>query len=47
MIGERIIVTVVELDGGRVKIGVEAPREVHIRREELPARPAAAYLELC
>jgi carbon storage regulator len=35
VIGERIVITVVELDGGRVRIGIEAPREINIRREEL------------
>jgi len=38
MIGDKVIVTVVKLDGGRVKIGVEAPPERGIRREEILER---------
>jgi carbon storage regulator len=34
-IGENIRVTVVGIEGGRVKIGFEAPREVEIVRGEL------------
>jgi carbon storage regulator len=35
VIGEDIRVTVVEIDRGKVRIGIEAPREVPIYREEL------------
>ena len=35
MIGEEIVVTVVKIDGRQVRIGIEAPREVLIRRTEL------------
>ena len=34
-IGERIKITVVKLSGNRVRIGIDAPHDVHIRREEL------------
>ena len=34
-IGENIYVTVVSIDRGRVKLGIEAPEDVHIDREEL------------
>jgi carbon storage regulator len=40
VIGDRIIVTVVHVEGGRVKLGVEAPREVGIWREELQVHPS-------
>jgi carbon storage regulator len=40
VIGDRIVVTVVDIEGGRVKLGVEAPREVNIRREELQLQPS-------
>ena len=40
VIGDRIVFTLVEIDGNRVKIGVEASRETGIRREELLAQPA-------
>jgi carbon storage regulator len=32
VIGDRIVVTVVELDHGRVRLGVEAPREIAVLR---------------
>lgn len=35
MIGDEIVVTVVKIDGRQVRIGIEAPREVVIRRTEL------------
>jgi carbon storage regulator len=35
IIDERIIVTVLEVDGDRVKLGIEAPPEVGILRQEL------------
>jgi carbon storage regulator len=41
MIGDDICVTVVRIEGGQVRLGVEAPRDVTIAREELLA-PAAA-----
>lgn len=33
--GGRIVVTVVQVDGGRVRVGIEAPVDVVIDREEL------------
>jgi len=35
MIGDDIVVTVVKIDGRQVRIGIEAPRDVVIRRTEL------------
>jgi carbon storage regulator len=37
-----IVVTVVKIDRNQIRIGIEAPREVSIRREELIDRPADA-----
>jgi carbon storage regulator len=34
-IGENIVVTVAEIDRGRVRLGIEAPRDVPIWRDEL------------
>lgn len=40
-IGDDICVTVVRLDGGQVRLGIEAPREVAVVRAELvEERPA-------
>ena len=38
VIVDRIAVTVVKLDGGRVVLGIEAPREVAVFREEIDPR---------
>jgi carbon storage regulator len=40
IIGDNIIVTIVRLAGGTVRLGIEAPPEVSIRREELRSRAA-------
>lgn len=35
MIGEDIKITVVEIQGDKVKLGIEAPRELSILRQEI------------
>jgi carbon storage regulator len=35
IIGEEVVVTVVEVRGGQVKIGIEAPPEIYVYRKEL------------
>ena len=35
LIGDKIVVTVVKVSGGAVRIGVEAPAELPVIREEL------------
>jgi carbon storage regulator len=35
VIGENITVTVLEIQGGRVRLGVNAPRDIVVNREEL------------
>jgi len=34
-IGDNIVVTIVDIDRGKVRIGIEAPREVPVFRSEL------------
>lgn len=42
-IGNDVCVTVVRLEGGQVRLGIDAPREVAVVRAELiEGRPAAA-----
>lgn len=46
-IGENICITVVDIDRGKIRLGIEAPRDVPIYRQELlplagQAPPAAA-----
>ena len=36
-IGDNITVTIVDIDRGKVRIGIEAPREVPVFRHELVA----------
>jgi carbon storage regulator len=35
LIGNSIVLTVVKIQGGSVRLGIEAPPEVHIARAEL------------
>ncbi len=51
-IGDNICITVVDIDRGKIRLGIEAPRDVAIYRQELlpagsvpgstPAKPAVA-----
>lgn len=43
-IGEGVRVTVLSIDRGRTKLGIEAPREVGVRRDELAPKSEAAPL---
>ena len=52
-IGDNICITVVDIDRGKIRLGIEAPREMAIYRQELlppgshgPGRPAAPLLPL-
>jgi carbon storage regulator len=38
IIGDNIVVTIVRLAGGTVRLGIEAPPEVQIQREEVRDR---------
>ena len=35
LLGDDIVVTVLEIEGSRVKIGIQAPRDLLVLREEL------------
>lgn len=35
MIGDNIQVTVVEVKGGQVKVGIEAPKDIPVHREDV------------
>ena len=38
LIGDRIVVTVAKLANGQVRLGIEAPREIAVFREEIAPR---------
>ena len=38
MIADNIVVTVVEISGGKVRLGIEAPREMPVHRKEVHER---------
>lgn len=40
LIGEHVRITIISIRGGRVQLGIEAPPQVQVRREEIVARPA-------
>lgn len=35
-IGDDITVIVLDIDGGRIQLGIQCPRHINIRRSELP-----------
>ena len=42
-IGENICITVVDIDRGKIRLGIEAPRDVPVFRQELlPLKPVTA-----
>ena len=42
-IGSNITITVIEVKGRYVRLGIEAPRDVRIVRSEIAAPPPVAY----
>ena len=47
-IGDNIVITVVEVRGDKVRLGIEAPREISVIRSELNDRvePVATVVEV-
>lgn len=45
IIGDDIKITIIELKGGSVRIGIDAPREKKVHRQEVFDRIAAENLE--
>ena len=43
-IGENIFITVVDIDRGKIRLGIEAPRDIPISREELLTRGAKPHV---
>jgi carbon storage regulator len=41
-INDQIMVTVLEIQGNRIRLGIEAPKEIHVVRAELDAQVAVA-----
>jgi carbon storage regulator len=41
-LGDSIVVTIVKISGDKVRVGIEAPAEVLVLRDELEARSDAA-----
>ncbi len=42
MIGDDVVITILEVTGDQVRVGVEAPRSVPVMREELQSEIEAA-----
>lgn len=45
-IGDNVVLTVQQIRGKRVHLGIEAPENLAIRRSELPPRPEATAVVL-
>lgn len=42
IVGDDIVITILENGGNRCRIGIDAPKEVRIRRGELAKKPVLA-----
>ncbi|MEQ1905061.1 MAG: carbon storage regulator [Pirellulaceae bacterium] len=47
VIGENVRITVLQIKGNTVRIGIDAPREVRVVRGELPAKEDEGISEVC
>ena len=43
-IGDNVVIKIVSVDGGRVRVGIEAPGSLKIFREEMLSAPEAAAI---
>ena len=41
-IGDNIVITIVRVTGGAVRVGIEAPNDVQVQREEVRCRETGA-----
>lgn len=46
MIGEHIAVSIIKIRNGKIKIGIDAPRDINIRRVELNDSPNEKIIDL-
>jgi len=46
-IGDEVTITILQVKGGQVKIGINAPREVAVHREEVYKRLSEDLPETC
>ena len=44
-IGDDIVITIVRVAGGAVKVGIEAPHDVQVQREEVRCREKRLAIE--
>jgi carbon storage regulator len=45
LIGDDVVVTIVRVRGNVVRLGIEAPKEVRVRRPEVPELPTLDLVE--
>lgn len=45
MVGDNVVLTVLGINGGQVRIGIDAPREITVHRKEIAERIEAEQRE--